>query len=385
MSNSKELKIKREIQFDGLRGLAALIVLNSHFVCAFLPSLNSKFFPEIFNEFNKSNFFISFFQFPPFSILFNGHAAVCVFFVLSGYVLSIPFHQRNIKKLYLRLFARYFRLNIPIVFVTLFSFILSKMNFYKNSLAGNLSGSQWMTYWYDPSQMSLSEMIKSSIFEGILYGDDTFIAPLWTLKIEFIGSFLLIIYLIISFRKKQIYTLPLFLIFLAFFFKYQSIYYYLFVAGAFIKWIPNVKGFKLNLLLFLGFYLISFQDSNLYKFLNEIPINSSLRIIYHGLGSILLVYCVKNGFMNKLLTSRVCLFFGGISYSFYITHHLFLCSYISAIYIATNQYNFSLYLLYPLYLFSTAIFSYFIFSKIDIIGIHFSNNFSKKIYNFFKF
>lgn len=159
MTKNREIKFKRESRFDGLRGLAALIVLNSHFVCAFLPSLNSKFFPEIFDEFNKSNFWISLVQLPPFSLLFNGHAAVCVFFALSGYVLSIPFHEGNIQKLYLRFFSRYFRLNIPIASVTLFSFILSKMNFYKNSLAGNISGSQWMTYWYDQSQMSFSEMI----------------------------------------------------------------------------------------------------------------------------------------------------------------------------------------------------------------------------------
>ena len=41
---------QREEQLDGLRGIAALVVLNSHFICAFLPYLNSKFFPEIFSD-----------------------------------------------------------------------------------------------------------------------------------------------------------------------------------------------------------------------------------------------------------------------------------------------------------------------------------------------
>ena len=384
MRPTEFLKIKREIQFDGLRGIAALIVLNSHFVCAFLPSLNSKFFPEIFNS-DESNLFNSFFQTPPLSLIFNGHAAVCIFFVLSGYVLSIPFHQGRVNKLYSRLYARYLRLNIPIFFVTLFSFFLSKLNLYKNSLAGDLSGSQWMMYWYQSSKMSFSEMIKSSFFKGIFYGDDNFIAPLWTLKIEFIGSLLLIIYLIISFGKKQIYTLPIFLIFLTIFFKNEYIYYYLFIAGCFLKFFPVFKGFSFNLILFLGFYLISFQDSSFYKFFTYLPFNISPMIFCHGLGSLTLVYCIKNGFMFKILTSRFCLFFGHISYSIYLTHHLFLCSFISLFYLSTTQYPFSIYLLYFFYLIITTIFSYFIVNKIDILGIRFSNLFANKVSNSLKF
>ena len=87
--------IDREEQLDGLRGIAALIVMNSHFVCAFFPYLNSKFFPEIFSNSDKVNNLIGFLQPPGLSIIFNGHAAVCVFFVLSGHVLSIPFHKKN--------------------------------------------------------------------------------------------------------------------------------------------------------------------------------------------------------------------------------------------------------------------------------------------------
>ena len=103
----------REEQLDGLRGIAALIVMNSHFICAFFPYLNSKFFPEIFGQSNSNSYLIKFLQSPPVSIFFNGHAAVCVFFVLSGYVLAIPFHQKNLEKLYLRILSRYLRLNIP--------------------------------------------------------------------------------------------------------------------------------------------------------------------------------------------------------------------------------------------------------------------------------
>ena len=207
---------------------------------------------------------------------------------------------------------------------------------------------------------------------------------MWTLKIEFIGSLLLIIYLIISFRKKQKYTLTLFFIFLTLIFKNESIYYYLFAAGAFIKRIPNLKGFSLYFLIILGLYLISFQDSYFYRFLNEIPF-SNLRIPIHGAGSLILIYCIRNGFMKKLLTSKACLFFGGISYSVYLIHHLILCSFTSEIYIASYQYNFSLYLIYAFYIFSTICFSYFVFNKIDNYGIKFSNIITKKIYNFLKF
>ena len=376
---------QREEQLDGLRGIAALVVLNSHFICAFLPYLNSKFFPEIFSDSNTNSFFIRFLQSPPFTIFFNGHAAVCIFFVLSGYVLAIPFHQKNLEKLYLRFFSRFLRLNIPIAFITLLSYCFSKLNLYKNLIVAEMTGSNWMTYWYKQDSMNFFDALKSASYKGILFGDDKFIPPLWTLKIEFLASILLILYLIFTFKKNQKFTLPLFLLLLFVAFKNESIYYFLFVGGAFINYFPNLKNFYSYFLITISLYLISFQDGFYYQFLENLPINLSIRNLCHGLGSLILVIFIKKGFFNKFFNSPFSLFLGKISYSIYLVHHLFLCSIVSIIFIEMTKSKFSFIPLYLFYLTITCIFSILILNKVDEYGIRLSKKLSSKILNFFKF
>ncbi|WP_443147193.1 acyltransferase family protein [Paenibacillus sp. KACC 21273] len=72
---------------DGLRGLAALIVVISHFVVAFYPSLYNGSIDSVHTQ-KSLELWISK---SPFNLFYNGNFAVCVFFVLSGYVLSYKF------------------------------------------------------------------------------------------------------------------------------------------------------------------------------------------------------------------------------------------------------------------------------------------------------
>ena len=374
----------REEQLDGLRGIAALIVMNSHFICAFFPYLNSKFFPEIFGHSNSNSYLIKFLQSPPVSIFFNGHAAVCVFFVLSGYVLAIPFHQKNLEKLYLRILSRYLRLNIPILFVTITSYFFSKLDLYKNSIVSELTGSNWMNYWYEKSSMNIIEAFRSSIYRGIIFGDDTFVPPLWTLKIEFLASIVLIFYLIITLEKKQKYTLPFFILFLIIVFKNEAIYYLLFVGGAFLNYVPNLSKFYSYFLITIAFYLISYQDGFYYQFLDNLPINLPLRNLSHGIGSLILVHFIRIGFLNKFFKSPFNLFLGRISYSSCLLHHLSLCSIVSKIYLEITPSKYQFIPLYLVYVFITCLFSSLILNKIDNYGISLSKKLSFNILNFFK-
>ncbi|WP_158594027.1 acyltransferase family protein [Cohnella faecalis] len=68
---------ERYEQLDALRGLAALTVLFSHLAMtpANVPPLVHQFLYRAYS---------------PFSILIKGHQAVFFFFVLSGFVLSLP-------------------------------------------------------------------------------------------------------------------------------------------------------------------------------------------------------------------------------------------------------------------------------------------------------
>ena len=75
----------RDHALDGIRGIACLIVLISHFMQFFLPS--------VFVQNQIDHYGEKYISETPFNILYNGHFAVMLFFVLSGMVLSIPFFK----------------------------------------------------------------------------------------------------------------------------------------------------------------------------------------------------------------------------------------------------------------------------------------------------
>ena len=78
---------------DGVRGLAALIVVIHHYILAFFPAM---FFGN-----SKINHFAGEHEYStsPLQLFYNGSFAVCIFFVLSGFVLSIKYLQTQDNKL----------------------------------------------------------------------------------------------------------------------------------------------------------------------------------------------------------------------------------------------------------------------------------------------
>lgn len=74
----KFLKLKRIEYLDSVRGLAALSVIAGHFIASYgLPQM------------------IAFFSKTPLALFINGAGAVSLFFILSGYVLSIKFFSKD--------------------------------------------------------------------------------------------------------------------------------------------------------------------------------------------------------------------------------------------------------------------------------------------------
>ena len=73
-------KPPRFAELDSLRGLAALTVIFGHFSKVYLNSRPFAFLGKF-----------------PVRVLLNGHAAVILFFLLSGFVLSLPYRLRGIQ------------------------------------------------------------------------------------------------------------------------------------------------------------------------------------------------------------------------------------------------------------------------------------------------
>jgi len=97
---------ERFAQLDALRGLAALTVLFSHIVLFLVPSSMGG---VLYGALTKT--------YSPFQIFVNGHSAVILFFVLSGFVLSLPWLDGGKQQPYFGyLTKRFFRIYVPYLF-----------------------------------------------------------------------------------------------------------------------------------------------------------------------------------------------------------------------------------------------------------------------------
>lgn len=182
---------------DTLRGAAAVQVLLSHSMLAF--------FPGIALASPLSGALLGYFATTPFFFAFDGASAVCIFFVLSGYVLT-PLFTRSRSTSAVLIGSRFVRLGAPAVAGCALSAILFQLFAGYNLAAGVLAKSQWLADGWRPS-IDLW-FLKDALIDGLLLGfrdasiaewfgfpasalqamSDSYLSPLWTLSIEFYGS-----------------------------------------------------------------------------------------------------------------------------------------------------------------------------------------------------
>lgn len=182
---------------DGLRGFAALNVVLAHFIGAFIPTLLHYNYPWYFREEKIPSLLYDVISSPIITFLFNGHLPVLIFFVLSGYVLSMPIRDNKRELLKKRVLGRYFRLNIPIVFTLIVSYILLKNGFYYNVETASVSGStDWLNIFFYTQEKSLNDLLHMSLYDTLLNSKSYLNPPLWTIHIEFLGSLYLLTFFI---------------------------------------------------------------------------------------------------------------------------------------------------------------------------------------------
>jgi peptidoglycan/LPS O-acetylase OafA/YrhL len=99
----------RVTQLDGLRGIAALVVVACH-VLSTLPGIGSVFSDRSVGLSGAAMWAI----FSPLHVLWNGTPAVHLFFVLSGFVLVLPFSRPGVTRSWASYYAkRLLRLYLP--------------------------------------------------------------------------------------------------------------------------------------------------------------------------------------------------------------------------------------------------------------------------------
>ncbi|MDP9078320.1 MAG: acyltransferase [Bacteroidota bacterium] len=300
-------------QLDSLRGLAALTVFFGHFLgvkatILSVPVINST----------------------PLITFFNGNAAVMFFFVLSGFVLSLPFidDKRPLKLtgFYLK---RVFRIYPALIFAIVFSVILKQFIFNK---AGMAPFSGWLqSFWTWPwNKENFMELVKTILLIGPQFKKSLIDPPIWSLIIEMNISLFLPFLIRVAAKENlpcnllflvlvttcscrgDYWPLPIFLMgVLLAKYRHQIV---LKVSG----WKPIYTG--AILLLALLFY------NNTLEFLKPIlawpwPYKFIWSNYTIAIGSVIIIATAlasKN--TAKFFEHRIFIFFGDISYSFYLIH-----------------------------------------------------------------
>jgi peptidoglycan/LPS O-acetylase OafA/YrhL len=143
----------------------------------------------------------------PLYFLYDGYSAVYIFFALSGYVLTRSF-ERQLARPSSQIVARVIRLGLPALAATLVAAAVMLTFSKPNVEAGELSGSAWFASQWN-TDVSILSVIRDGTINALFLGyrglpgvaylapwqqpvQQSFVAPLWTLSIEFYGSMIIL-------------------------------------------------------------------------------------------------------------------------------------------------------------------------------------------------
>lgn len=332
---------KRYMELDSLRGIAALMVLLGHFL---------SLFPSFGKEVMYSKFGVYF------PVLWKGHSAVIIFFVLSGFVLSLPFYQ-NIKFNYLNyLIKRVCRIYIPYILIF---FIAIGIKIGIQSKIGTVPGLVEWGSW--EIEVSLDRIIEHILFLGE-FNSDAIIMIIWSLVHEMRISivFPLIIFLLLRADWKVSIGMAIVLSSAGYLLiknipsefdmpvstNYFITLHYtsMFIIGALLAknreyLIRRIGDSKAKFLFFpvgiLFFYYPRIPFTLLSKLIGEIDYVLYLIIIdwYTSFGAALIILsALSSKVFSKLLLMKPVRFTGEISYSLYLVHPVVLITVVHILY-----------------------------------------------------
>ncbi|MCU6797397.1 acyltransferase [Paenibacillus sp. WQ 127069] len=391
------MRLDNRIEYlEGLRGLAALVVVICHFVGAFYPALISGNAQEIHTQRGWELFIAK----SPLNIFYNGNFAVCIFFVLSGFVLTrhyfSNYSNQNNGIITSSAVRRYPRLLIPIFFSVLLVYVCMKLSLFGNVETSEFTYSTWWlgTFWKFDS--TFIDVIKFSFYDVFISSNSKYNTVLWTMYYEFIGSFLVFAAALIIGKMKNRSIIYCILILL-----FIKTYFLAFIFGLILSDIfssvdlnKKLVGKKTQvLLLMVGIFLGSYPtlinvNGTLYSFLALNFVLSSM--FYHIIGAFfVLIVLLNSKRLQKILSLKPFLFLGKISFSMYLMHTIIIGTFSCFVFIKIMHlftYSVSVSISFISSMIVIFIVSYFYNIYVDQNGVRFSmylynRIFKKKINN----
>jgi peptidoglycan/LPS O-acetylase OafA/YrhL len=324
---------ERKPYLDGLRGVAALVVFIGHLALVVLPDLLG-----VSGTYGWSIWLTAIGK-SPLAVLWNGNAAVCIFFVLSGYVMT-EFASGTKLSLPAQAIRRYLRLAIPILITSSFAWLLLSYGLMRNAVNPDVTGG-WLGSWYR-FEPSFPDMIQEALFGTFATGSNAYNCNLWTMNAELAGSLYIMLFCAIA-RSRLERTL-LYVLLAAI---HWADYLPLFAVGAMLRdYEPALRRMPAwaGIALFAaGAYVCSLpsvpRDTPLpwHVLLPDIFSYDGYRY-WHSIGAALIVLGVlRSAPLQWVFASRVGRFLGRISFTLYLIHIPLLCSFTATIVLAMKD------------------------------------------------
>lgn len=322
----------RDQSLETLRGMACLSVVLWHVMLGFFPARSG-----IFGEFPKDQAINGF----PFFGLINGTAAVAFFFVLSGFVLTRSFFLVGDRHLLVRnAIKRWPRLALMVTIVVLLSYLLFRENQYQFEQAAAITQSPWLkkfAFAYDrPFTPDFGDALRQGIYRTFLYGDSYYDSSLWTMRYEFIGSFVAFGFAAVLGPRAPLATLLLLsCVLLAIVYAVGGAWYAAFPVGVILAATLPEKG---NISTFwsvsgiaLALYLAGYSGADrgafhpLAMILGKPQIQTPMNVWIIG-AAVMIISVSQNERLRSILSNSGGAFLGWISFPLYLVHVPILCS-----------------------------------------------------------
>lgn len=188
MGDSNEIRVtSRYTSLDGLRGLAAVVVLIHH--CFLVsPQLSAAVDSNGTGPFDS---WVWWATFTPLHLVWAGQEAVYVFFILSGFVLTLPFVRGSRPRWAAYYPKRIVRIYLPVWASLLFALLLA----WTIPRVASPEFSSWVNL-HDETHNVLADAF-------LLRGAGILNSPLWSLQWEILFSLLLPLYVIAAIRIRR--------------------------------------------------------------------------------------------------------------------------------------------------------------------------------------
>lgn len=337
------MKKERFAFLDGLKGFACLGVFTHHFFLSFFPA---SYFGTDAAVMTASGFDVSL-SVEPYSFFVNGNFWVCLFLVISAFLLSNKIFQLRSKSAFdtlsETLLKRYLRLMIPAALIGIFSYFLT-----------DLLTRTGLNYLGKINSLSFPSFLYHAVVHMWIFVDSSVQGPFWMLHYLLFGSYLAILIALATPLKNR--WTPLIHLFLTAVLGILNHYYVGIVLGVMICYLYHCRtslqntfnnGFfnKITIFLvqnrilrsaagillllaglFLGAYPSYVKPDNIYRIFNAYAFRDpDAYELIHSIGAACLLasfFLLKE--LADFFSTKPFLFLGKISFSIYLVHSMLL-------------------------------------------------------------